>query len=332
MRIDALTLRQSVDLLALIGSQTVLRKVAATNGGEYAGPCPFCGGRDRLRVQPERGRWWCRQCGADRWDDAIGFVQRLAGVSFPEACAMLSAGHPAGSGGRRRGATSSPRGVTPEPTSAWRAAAREVAELCERLLWSDAGGRAREWLRRRGLDEPTLRRWHVGYQPRDAAVRGLYIRRGIVLPWICGDRVWQLKVRRPDPLRPKYVGVAGGRPHLFGADTLAGHNTAVVVEGEFDVMLLEQEAGDLVGVVTLGSCSKRLGLDAVGHLLSVRRVLVVLDRDAEGQRGAEVLATTSARIRRSTVPRGKDVTEFWALGGRLADWVAYELARIEQGR
>ena len=39
-----------VDLLSVIGSATTLKKVAATDGGEYAGPCPFCGGDDRFRV------------------------------------------------------------------------------------------------------------------------------------------------------------------------------------------------------------------------------------------------------------------------------------------
>jgi DNA primase len=58
--IDVKALKQQVDLLDLVGRDTQLRKVASTRGGEYAGPCPFCGGRDRLRVQPERRLWWCR--------------------------------------------------------------------------------------------------------------------------------------------------------------------------------------------------------------------------------------------------------------------------------
>jgi hypothetical protein len=34
---------------------TALRWVASTNGGEYAGPCSFCGECGRLHVQPETG-------------------------------------------------------------------------------------------------------------------------------------------------------------------------------------------------------------------------------------------------------------------------------------
>ena len=38
------------------------------SGGEWSSPCPACGGNDRCRIWPEknegRGRFWCRQCGA----------------------------------------------------------------------------------------------------------------------------------------------------------------------------------------------------------------------------------------------------------------------------
>ena len=40
------------DMLALVGRDTQLRRVATTHGGEWAGPCPFCGGRDRFQAKP----------------------------------------------------------------------------------------------------------------------------------------------------------------------------------------------------------------------------------------------------------------------------------------
>ena len=39
-----------------------LKRVASTGGGEFAGPCPFCGGHDRFRVQPANNIWLCRYC------------------------------------------------------------------------------------------------------------------------------------------------------------------------------------------------------------------------------------------------------------------------------
>lgn len=71
------------DLLTLLESDTPLRRVSSTNGGEYAGPCPFCGGYDRFRVWPGKGRYWCRGCG--RSGDAIQYLRDFYGLSFTEA-------------------------------------------------------------------------------------------------------------------------------------------------------------------------------------------------------------------------------------------------------
>ena len=55
-----------------------LKKVASTGGGEYAGPCPFCGGRDRFRVNPyaNPGRWLCRNCTGGKWQDVIAYIAK----------------------------------------------------------------------------------------------------------------------------------------------------------------------------------------------------------------------------------------------------------------
>lgn len=57
------------------------KRVATTNGGEWAGPCPMCGGDDRLRAWPNpregHPRAWCRQC--HRSGDAVDWSTWLAG-------------------------------------------------------------------------------------------------------------------------------------------------------------------------------------------------------------------------------------------------------------
>lgn len=73
----------TVDILTLLSRDTDLRRVASTSGGEYAGPCPWCGGRDRFRAWPESGRWWCRQCG--RRGDSIQYLRDCHGLTFTEA-------------------------------------------------------------------------------------------------------------------------------------------------------------------------------------------------------------------------------------------------------
>ncbi|MDC3378677.1 hypothetical protein OAX78_00155 [Planctomycetota bacterium] len=66
------------DLLALLGEE--YGQVASTNGGEWAGPCPLCGGVDRCRVWPHHeggSRAWCRGCGAQ--GDSLTWAVLLAG-------------------------------------------------------------------------------------------------------------------------------------------------------------------------------------------------------------------------------------------------------------
>ena len=71
-----------------------MKRVARTNGGEYEGPCPHCGGTDRFRVWPrngETGAFWCRQCEAS--GDGIDYLREVEGMTFPEACRELHVEH-----------------------------------------------------------------------------------------------------------------------------------------------------------------------------------------------------------------------------------------------
>lgn len=76
------------DILAIIGTDTTLTKVASTRGGEWAGPCSFCGGTDRFRVHPnwQGGEWHCRGCSPDeRWHSAYDYLMKRDGLTFVEA-------------------------------------------------------------------------------------------------------------------------------------------------------------------------------------------------------------------------------------------------------
>jgi hypothetical protein len=73
-------------------------KNSRRNCDEFAGPCPICGGEDRLRAwDGPNGRFWCRQCqwsgdvivaaslvpGNSQFRDALTFLSALAGVGVP---------------------------------------------------------------------------------------------------------------------------------------------------------------------------------------------------------------------------------------------------------
>ena len=169
-----------------------------------------------------------------------------------------------------------------------------------------------------------MKRWCLGFNPHDQKLCGLWVPRGIVIPCLAAGRIWYLKIRRADG-PAKYSQVAGGQIALFGADTVTSHNTVVVTEGEFDAMLLHQELGDLVGVVTLGSASSRLPDAWVPHLLGVQRLLVAHDTDAAGLEGAAMWQSISPRTQRLAPLAGKDVTESYLAGGDLRAWVQFAL-------
>lgn len=333
-RIDTDTLRANTDLLTLAGRDTRLKRV----GAWHIGPCPFCGGHDRFNVKPDR--WYCRGCGGDKYHDALDYVARRERLDlrrdFRRACALLGTAEALPVRPRPPAPAPIPERSGPPPAE-WQSQARAVLSECESALWGEHGERARAWLHGRGLSDDTLRRWRVGYVPGKydewRTMGRLSVPCGVVIPCEIAGAIWYVKVRRAVG-EPKYIHVKGSRPALFGAETFAGHDVAVLCEGEFDAMLLAQEAGDLAGVATMGSATASLDLTAWGaYLLPVARLLIAYDADDAGRNGAQRLAELTARARRVRLPRvrpgDKDITDFHRAGGKLRDWLAFELARLD---
>ena len=327
-----------VDILSLIEKDTSLKRTAGTKGGEWAGPCPFCGGTDRLRVWPNhpegRGQWWCRQCG--KQGDAIDYVRARDNVGYREACEALGVDPNGGQGTRmaqkkahvarreRIKPTLSPAPEADGPTYDLGEALVAV-EMCGRILWADPGARALEYLVGRGIQEDTAKTWGLGFNPEARKIGGLWIERGLVIPGWVGYIPWYLKIRKGSG-DPKYVQVKGSKPALYGLDMLVGRPVVIICEGELDAILLWQEAGDLVDVVALGSKGAQPAIPFLGRLIGASRWLVCLDNDAEAE--AAKWGEWSARVRRIRPLQGNDVTDFHEGGGDLRRWVTYHLERL----
>jgi hypothetical protein len=76
-----------LNVISFVRQDVDSKFVASTNGGEYAGPCPVCGGKDRFRVWPREGaggRFWCRQCGKS--GDLIEYLRWNRNMTFRDAC------------------------------------------------------------------------------------------------------------------------------------------------------------------------------------------------------------------------------------------------------
>jgi DNA primase len=212
------------------------------------------------------------------------------------------------------------------PPQAWQEAASQVVNIAEETLWSSAGEPALTYLlEQRGLTTATIRKARLGYIPGDfrewREIAGLNVPCGICIPWFAVDELWAVKVRRACGL-PKYVQIAGGSTHgLYNADALYQRTTALFGEGEFDALLVAQEAGELITPVTLGSATARLTARWYGMLVGHRTIFVSYDQDEAGKRGTERLLKLSPRFCELPVPHGKDISDFYLNGGDIYAWV-----------
>lgn len=132
-----------------------------------------------------------------------------------------------------------------------------------------------------------------------------------------------MNVRTNGHGKPKYRAVKGSRLAPYGIGGLNNKSDCVVVEGEFDALLLWQELGDLVDVVSLGSATGRLDDRWVAALLPIKHFWIATDSDDGGKKAARYwLELTGERGERILPPRGaKDVTEAWQSGADLRAWL-----------
>jgi len=247
---------RQTDLLHLVEPDTTLLRIANTHGGEYAGPCPFCGGVDRFHVVPTSGRWYCRQC-TPRGGDAIDYVQRREQLAFPEALAFL-AGHAADSSAWHVRVQPATRPVLPNWTQpAWQQAAQALVQEAAAALADDvSGAAARTYLVERGLQPATWQAWRLGYYLAWQPVRREALP-AITLPWFGPDGALQAVQYRyfgPGIARHDRFGQkAGGQRSLFGLQMLAGRETLIITEGELNAISCWQVAQSWADVVSVGS-------------------------------------------------------------------------------
>ena len=328
------------------------KKVASTNGGEYHGPCPFCGGEDRFMVQPNHrngGRWKCRQnCQSEKWQDSISFVMEYENINFRDAIQRL------GLKGEQRSYKPAVRNTNSTPVHVggnldmsrpalsnmdWKQSARRFAEDSYRHLWSRAGAQARDYLAGRGFDLEKLRCFtSVGYNPNYLHMMWgdteVHLLQGIVLPTVLWETPQHDVVRiqiRPDKQRPgrgKYVQVKGGTDafhYPYKMKHLYAGCTVVLCEGIFDALSIPSYAP--VVPVSLGSttaCQKRR---FVIELSRAGRVVVVTDSDVtkDGKRPGDACANwwlkalgdRAVRLR----PTAKDVNDMLTGGEDMMGWL-----------
>lgn len=281
------------NLLSIIAQDVPLKRTSSHRGGEYHGPCPFCGGTDRFRVQPEHdgGLWACRQCGKS--GDAVAYLVETDRITRADAYKLRHDGEPVTMQSGRTCTKPVPVPVpAPPPGPAWQARGWTMVEQCAAALWSDTGARALDWLHGRGFADAVLHDASIGYhagnpEHEPAALWGLsqdapvWLPRGVVIPWFADGQLWRINIRRPVG-KPKYIGPAGCGNSLYNADALTPGRAVILVEGEFDALTLAQCAGDIVTPCATGSNAGARRDRWLMRLALAPRVFLAFDDDDAG--------------------------------------------------
>jgi DNA primase len=339
-------IRQRADIAQVIGENVTLKRV----GSRLVGLCPFHQDTDpSFYVDPQRGAYKCFGCGEG--GDVFRYVMQTQRLEFIESVRYLAdrvgVDIPETSDGPRR-----PKG--------WRErlhAANETALSFyrEMLIHPEIGRDARAYLRERGMTQPIVDAFELGYAPGDgeALVRHLQ-KKGVSLDDAQTVRVINKRDGRAGyydffrgrlmcPVRtvtgkavafsgrllsgdgPKYINSSESdvfkKHNTFYAMNLANRNInqeklAIVCEGNFDVMALHQH-GLNVAVAGLGTAF------TAGHADMLERypgeLVFLFDGDTAGKEATyklvKIYAKREAQPRTVLLPDGMDPDDFLKVRG-----------------
>jgi len=159
-------LRARLSLSDLVGRKVSLKR---RSGSEYAGLCPFHNEKTpSFTVNDKKGFFHCFGCGEH--GDAVGFVMKTEGLSFPESVEKLA----------REVNLPVPRATPEERERADRAATlQQVVELAvvwfQKQIRLPAGRQGLDYLRGRGLSDAVIDDFRLGFAPdsRDGVIAAL---------------------------------------------------------------------------------------------------------------------------------------------------------------
>ena len=339
------SLREAIDMVALVSKETDLRRV----GTRWTGLCPFHEERTpSFSVNAEEKLFHCFGC--QKGGDAIGFVMETEGLDFPEAVEALA---------DRFGVELKREREDPQEEERRKRRERLLA-LLERTagfyatyLWEGPEAkRARDYLAGRGLGEDVLRAFRVGYAPKawdrvlTGARRGGFSEAELLACGLAtrarnGNLLDRFRERIMFPLADnrgrvlgfgaramrdeqgaKYINTAENELYkkgrqLFGIDraraTIAKEGHAVVVEGYTDVLALHG-AGLEETVGVMGTAVTQEQVTELARAVGAEgRVSIALDADRSGQeamlRAARIARERDVGLRVVRMPEGQDPAE-----------------------
>lgn len=218
-------IKSRLDIVDVVSGYLKVQKA----GRNYKARCPFHNEKTpSFYLSPERQSWHCFGC--SKGGDMFSFIQEIEGVDFVEALKLLAT---------KAGVTLEQRRPEDERAKSQRQVLLAVAELSakffEKQLWhGEAGARALNYLRERGLTDDTIRAWRLGWAPNDwRALTGFLASQGQDAAGIVGaGMAIQREARIYDRFRSRIMfpindangQVVGFTGRVFGAE--------VAVDGE----------------------------------------------------------------------------------------------------
>jgi DNA primase len=153
------SLKQQADIVRIVGDYVKLKKAGAQN---FSGLCPFHAEKTpSFSVHATRQFFHCFGCGES--GDVFTFVQKAENITFPEAVRLIA----------QKLGVAMPKVSFSSPAEARDAQVRmalldvhtRATQFFQECLRRPEGAIAREYLKRRGLDDETVARFRIGYAP-----------------------------------------------------------------------------------------------------------------------------------------------------------------------
>ncbi len=335
-------IRSRCDLVDIVSAHVTLKK----RGRKFLGLCPFHNEKTpSFNVDPDRQFWKCFGCGEG--GDVFDFVQKIDGLSFPEAAEQLA---------RRCGIeidrSQQHTGETSDRERILKLNEEAAAYYESVLLHSDV---AKSYIQKRGLPWDSVSKYRIGFaldawdglanhlaklkvNPADAAKAGLLAAREnspgfydrfrgrLMFPIMnASNRVIGFGGRIIGEGEPKYLNspetaVFSKNKVLYGLNfarkAIADKDQAIVVEGFLDAITV-QEAGFANTVATMGTAL------TPDHAQLLHRytgnVSLAFDSDSAGMtaalRSGPIFEREGIATRIIVVPAGDDPDSLLRKGG-----------------
>jgi len=337
-RFDDKAIKANTDMLALVENN--LGPCHRHNGQWHFWPCPFHTEKTAsFAVNPQTRSWRCFGT-CHKSGNAIEWVMAYKKVGFKDSCRYLEQFI------HHQPPVSAPRPPLVKVQSGpikdvWQHRATILVNESQNRLWNDSAATdALVYLRQRGFSDNTIRNAHLGYNinhkeqrsdwglfPNGYDIDYMRIDSGIVIPFFDNGTPRRITIRRfPKEENTygeeqKYKILSGSANTLYNSDLLDPTRPAMLTEGVFDALSVQQEAGDLIVAVATDSTGGARTPESIEKLAALSLVLVAYDADTPGDTDSEFWLDSLPNAKRWR-PLLDDPNAMLQKGLNIRQWVA----------